>query len=87
MNLDILNGWLLSAAAAAGAVIWWLFRTVYSRIEKAEQKLFDFELYCSKEYVTNDSMRQTFQTLNDAIKAVFAKLERIEDKLDGKADK
>jgi predicted neutral ceramidase superfamily lipid hydrolase len=87
MDLNVLNSWLLAAATAASAVVWWLFRSVHARVEKAETKLAEFELYCAKEYVTANSMRQTFDTLSDAIKAVFAKLERIEDKLDLKADK
>ncbi|MEI6002740.1 hypothetical protein H3V53_38275 [Paraburkholderia bengalensis] len=87
MDLNILNGWLIMFAGGAGIVLWWLFRMLHARVAAAERKQAEFELYCAKEYVTANSMRQTFDTLSDAIKAVFAKLERIEDKLDLKADK
>lgn len=87
MDLNTLNPWLLLGASGCGVVLWWLFRMLHSRIAASEKRQADFELYCAKEYVTANSMRQTFDTLSDAIKAVFAKLERIEDKLDQKADK
>ncbi|WP_255218887.1 hypothetical protein [Paraburkholderia kururiensis] len=38
-------------------------------------------------YVPNTQMQKAIDAFNDAIKAVFAKLERIDDKLDAKADK
>jgi hypothetical protein len=87
MDFSILNGWLILAAGGCGVVLWWLFRMLHARVAAAEKKQAEFELYCAKNHVTNDSMRNTFETLSDAIKAVFSKLERIEDKLDGKADK
>jgi dipeptidase len=87
MNLDILNGWLLAAATAAGAVIWWLFRAVHAKADANERALADFKLHCSETYVTHGNFEKALQGLTETFKAVFAKLDRIEDKLDNKADK
>jgi septal ring factor EnvC (AmiA/AmiB activator) len=94
MNLDILNGWLLAAATAAAAVLWWLFRTAYSRIEaaharaeKTESALDAFKLEAAKTYVTSSALEKALDNLNDTIKLVFAKLERIDEKLANKADR
>jgi hypothetical protein len=98
MNLDILNGWLLLIATGCGAVIWWLYRSLHAKVdanstastaraEKAEQALADFKLHCAETYVTTNNFERALQGLNDTFKAVFAKLDRIEDKLDSKLDR
>jgi hypothetical protein len=87
MNLDILNGWLLAAAAAAAAVLWWLFRSIHAKADANERALADFKLHCAETYVTANNFEKALQGLTETFKAVFAKLDRIEDKLDGKADK
>lgn len=87
MDLNILNGWVLALATAAAAVVWWVFRSQHAKVSDLDRELSAFKLHCAETYVTTNSMQKTFDTLSDAIKAVFSKLERIEDKLDGKADK
>lgn len=87
MDLNVLNSWLLAAAGAAVAAVAWMFRRQDARIEKAETALADFKLHCAETYVTSSTLEKALDNLNKTISAVFAKLERIEDKLDLKADK
>jgi hypothetical protein len=87
MDLNVLNSWLLAAAGGAGVVVWWLFRTVHARVERAETALAEFKLHCAENYVTSNTLEKALDNLNKTIGAVFTKLERIEDKLDLKADK
>lgn len=51
------------------------------------KELAQFKLECAEKYSTKDELAKAMEQLGDAIKAVFAKLERIEDKLDKKVDK
>lgn len=87
MDLSILNGWLVLVASGCGVVVWWMFRSLHARVEKSELDLSLFKLDCAKTYVTSDRLEKAIDNLNATISAVFAKLERIEDKLDLKADK
>jgi tRNA(Phe) wybutosine-synthesizing methylase Tyw3 len=87
MDLSILNGWLVLLASGCAAVIWWLFRSLHSRVERSESDLSDFKLECARTYVTSNALEKAINSLNDTIKEVFRKLERIDEKLDGKADK
>lgn len=87
LDLNVLNSWLLASAAAAAAVIWWLFRGLYTRVEKSETALADFKLHCAEIYVTSNALEKALNNLNDTIKAVFSKLEKIDDKLAMKADR
>jgi hypothetical protein len=87
MDFNILNGWLLAVASAVGVVIWWLFRAVHAKSDANEKALAEFKLHCAETFVTSNTLEKALQGLNDTFKAVFAKLDRIEDKLDLKADK
>lgn len=84
MDFNVLIG---LAITGAGTVVWWLFRTVHSRVESAEKALAEFRLHCAETFVTSNTLEKALDNLNKTIAAVFAKLERIEDKLDLKADK
>jgi dipeptidase len=87
MDFNILNGWLILAATGCGVVLWWLFRSLHSRVERAETAMTDFKLYCANKFVTSESLEKALDNLNDTIKAVFSKLERIDEKLANKADR
>jgi hypothetical protein len=98
MDFNIINGWLILFATGCSAVIWWLYRSLHAKVEsnalastdraeKAEKALADFKLHCAETYVTANNFERALQGLTETFKAVFAKLDRIEDKLDGKADK
>jgi hypothetical protein len=87
MDINTLNPWLILVATGCGVVLWWLFRTLHARVEKAECALSDFKLDCARTYVTSNALEKALDNLNRTISAVFDKLERIEDKLDKKVDK
>lgn len=87
-----------TAAAGAGTVTWYLFRRLQGQVDKQGEKhakeaadlreaLAAHKLHVAENYVTNNELSKAIDSLNDTIKAVFAKLERIDTKLDGKADK
>lgn len=87
MDLNLLNGWLLGGAGIVLAAIGWIYRKQDARIESAEKALAAFKLHCAENFVTSNTLEKALDNLNKTISAVFAKLERIEDKLDNKVDK
>ena len=68
-----LGGWILNT-------LWQEIKTMQQTDEKLADKVASIEILVAGQYVKRDDM----QVLSAAI---FAKLDRIEDKLDGKADK
>lgn len=68
-----LGGWILNT-------LWQEIKTMQQTDEKLADKVAAIEILVAGQYVKRDDM----QVLSAAI---FAKLDRIEDKLDGKADK
>jgi hypothetical protein len=86
MDLNVLNSWLLAAAGAAGAVVWWLFRTVHARVERAETALAEFKLHCAETYVTSGVLEKAIDRFSASIDAVFKKLEQLDEKFDRRLD-
>ncbi len=82
-----LNGWLALAATGVGGVMWWLYRSLHAKVDSIDKALADFKLHAAETYVTSNTLQKALDGLTDTFKAVFAKLDRIEDKLDGKMDK
>ena len=74
-------------AVGVTKVLWSNFQDVKRRSEASVRELSEFKLHCSETYSTKDDLAKAFEHLGKAIDAVFAKLERIEDKLDKKVDK
>lgn len=81
-----------------GAVLWWMLRKLVAdvaaleksterRDAEGEKALADFRLHAAETYSTKNELGKAIEQFSRSIDAVFAKLERIEDKLDGKADK
>lgn len=68
-------------------ILWSNFQEVKHRANASERELAAFKLHCSETYSTKDDLAKAFEHLGKSIEAVFAKLERIEDKLDSKQDK
>ena len=96
--LAVLGGILQFVIVAFVKVLWSNFHEVKKRGEAAEAELArlkancltelaQFKLECAEKYSTKDDLAKAFEHVSKAIDAVFAKLERIEDKLDGKQDK
>jgi len=68
-----LGGWILNT-------LWQEIKSMQATDDKLAEKVASIEVLVAGQYVKRDDM----QVLSSAI---FAKLDRIEDKLDGKADK
>jgi len=64
-----------------------MFRSLVARVDANEKALSEFKLEAAKTFVTSSALEKAIDRLSDSINAVFKKLERIDEKLDGKADK
>lgn len=87
MDLNILNGWLILFAGGCGVVLWWLFRTLHARVERAEQTTAALALHVAEEYVSVKRFDAYSDRFDAAVGAIFAKLDKVYDKLEAKADK
>jgi hypothetical protein len=74
-------------AAPFAIVLWWNFRSVKAMAEKTKEELAAYKLHAAETFSTKNDLGKAIEQFSRSIDAVFAKLERIEDKLDGKADK
>lgn len=79
-------------------VLWWMLRKLVADVaalEKAGQErtaahdknLAEYKLHVSETFSTKNDLGKAMEQLVRSVDAVFNKLERIEDKLDSKADK
>lgn len=98
MDLSILNSWLLAAAAAAGVVAWWMFRSLISKVDTTDRDanlaaaalkddLAKYKLE-SAEYRTH--IAETYATVaqfNVVVAKLFEKLDDIYKLVNSKADK
>ena len=87
MDLNVLNSWLLAAAGAAGAVVWWLFRSAYARITANEKATAALALHVAEEYVSVKRFEGYVTRFDDAVRVIFEKIDKVSDKIDGKANK
>lgn len=69
------------------SVLWFLLRKLIADVGAITKALSDYKLHVAETYVTQASLSKSMDNLAGSIGEVFRKLERIEDKLDGKADK
>lgn len=79
-----LNGWLILFAGGSGVVLWWIWRSYAAKIDSLQREFAAYQVHCAETYVTHNSFERALENLT---KAVFARLDRIEDKLDGKVPK
>ncbi|OVE48547.1 hypothetical protein CBW21_08250 [Chromobacterium violaceum] len=81
-----------------GTVAWYLYRRLQGQVDRNGEQhskalaelhkdLSEHRLHVAENYVTNTVLTRALDSLNDTIKAVFQKLDRIDEKLDRKADK
>ena len=71
--IGALGGWLMR-------IMWQSLKDLQARDDKLADKVGAIEVLVAGQYVKRDDM-------NRDISAIFAKLDRIEDKIDSKADK
>jgi hypothetical protein len=62
---------------------WWV-SVVWAKLEKTKDELNDLKVQIARDVVTYESLREMLETLLEPIKS---ELEKIDRKLDGKADK
>lgn len=74
-------------AAPFAVVLWWNFRALKAQSERTKDELAEYKLHAAETYSTKNDLSKAIEQFSRSIDAVFAKLERIEDKLDSKADK
>lgn len=73
--------WLISTVLGAGlTVCGWFLRGLYESLHELTKTVHAIEVDVAKNYVPNERYDKT-------ITALFDKLDRIEDKIDGKVDK
>jgi hypothetical protein len=78
--MEFFQVWFEAAVAVIGLIIGWVLRTLWSDMKDLSTKVQSIEILVAGEYVKKAEIAQ----LSDSL---FKKLDRIEDKLDGKADK
>ena len=95
LAIELVVGLLVTPFAL---VLWWMLRKLVADMRLLERQIADdraayekalseYKLHVSETYSTKNDLAKAMEQLGRAIEAVFAKLERIEDKLDQKADK
>lgn len=77
--MDFQN-WFEALVAVLGLIGGWVLRTLWMDTKELTQKVQGIELLVAGQYVKKEEIKQ----LSDSL---FKKLDRIEDKLDGKVDK
>jgi hypothetical protein len=68
-------------------VLWWMLRKLVADVRDLERALADYKLHVSENFSTKNDLTKAIEQFSRSVDAVFMKLERIEDKLDMKADK
>ncbi|WP_321905107.1 hypothetical protein [Paraburkholderia tropica] len=74
-------------ATGTSTVVWYMFRRLQGEVDANKEALAAYKLHVAETYVTSNELGKAIDAFNRSIDAVFAKLERIENKLDTKADK
>lgn len=87
METNNVLGLLGLCGTGAGTVVWWMFRSLAARVDSTERELAAYKLHVAETYVTSNELGKAIDAFNRSIDAIFAKLERIENKLDTKQDK
>lgn len=86
-NMEMLRLIIEFLATPFAIVLWWNFRTLKTQAEQTREELAAYKLHAAETYSTKNDLSKAIEQFSRSIDAVFAKLERIEDKLDLKADK
>lgn len=80
--------WLLQFLVAGFCtVLWFNYRDLKNKSETTAKELAQYQLHIAENYVTQSELAKAIESLIKSIDAVFAKLERIDTKLDHKQDK
>ncbi|MEL6237023.1 MAG: hypothetical protein AAFO57_00140 [Pseudomonadota bacterium] len=90
----------IGGAAATGvlAVLGWVLKRSVGQmdqklrehdeaLQRRSDELSAYKLHVAEHYVTTNELSKAIDALNETIKAVFQRFDRLESKLDNKADK
>lgn len=73
---DCLVGLLSLITGGFAFVLWQNLRDVREEAQKASGALRDHELYCAREYVTNDGLTKSISDLKETITGLVAEIKR-----------
>jgi hypothetical protein len=62
-------------------VLWWMLRRLVGDVRELEKALSEFKLHASETYSTKNDLGKAIDQFSRSIDAVFAKLDKIDDKL------
>jgi hypothetical protein len=62
-------------------ILWWMYRRLVADVREIVKELSDFKLHASETYSTKNDLGKAIDQFSRSIDAVFAKLDKIDDKL------
>lgn len=68
-------------------LIAWTLKKAISDLREMEKALADFKLHVAEHYVTQNGLEKVIEQFTRSNEAIMRQLERMDNKLDGKADK
>lgn len=82
--LSALSAIFVPIGGAMCVVLWWIMQKIRSDVDLLEQALAAHRLHVAENYVTNGALAKALDGVNDSLKEIFLKLDKI---MDSKADK
>lgn len=81
--------WFALQALGGGfcTLTWFNYRDLKANLEANRADLAKYKIHIAETYVTQNELTKAIDAFHRSVDAIFAKLERIEDKLDHKQDK
>lgn len=62
-------------------------KDLHKRIDEGAKRTSELELYAARTYATKDDLKAALEPITEALKTINVKLDRLDDKLNTKADK
>lgn len=98
MDFETIKTFAIPLVGALGAVLWWLYQHMVSKVEKAASDLTDFKLHVAEKYVNHTDLADAMNGIREVLGGMSSQIKsltgdfkdftlRVYDKLDQKADK
>lgn len=84
MDMQSIFNLIGGAAVAAGG---WFAREIWGAVKELRKDLHELEIDLPKSYVSKDDLDKRMDHIEAMFQRIYDKIERVEVKLDGKADK
>lgn len=84
MDMQSILNFVGGAAIAAGG---WFAREIWGAVKELQRDLHDIEVDLPKSYVSKLDLDKRMEHIEAMFQRIYDKIERVEIKLDGKADK